>query len=202
MSKMDDHMDQNEKLQLRNIATEIETIKKIKKIAKEHSVRWCLFGGFAANLYGSDRILTDIDILVDTSTYDWLKYSSLGADLILNTKSAHVGNVEICKSPVYLGGKTSGYIWNFDQDAFSKVKIFNVNDTALPVMSVEDIIVMKAILGRGEDVGKYDLFDIKNIICTQLKKEIDFLYIARRAQKCGAKVRVLETLASVGGLQA
>lgn len=42
-----------------------EAIEIIGKLAAENNTRWALVGGFAMNLYGSDRLTKDIDIIAD-----------------------------------------------------------------------------------------------------------------------------------------
>ena len=64
----------------------------------------------------------------------------------------------------------------------------------VPVMSVEDNIILKAILQRGEDKGKHDIEDIKSMIAHE---KIDLQYLEERIEKCQAGKRVKQLLKSL-----
>jgi len=61
----------------------------------------------------------------------------------------------------------------------------------IPIISVEDNIVFKAILQRGEDEGKFDIEDIKSMID---HTEVDLQYLKRRIQLSKAEKRVMPLL--------
>jgi predicted nucleotidyltransferase len=61
-------------------------------------------------------------------------------------------------------------------------------------MSVEDNIVLKAILQRGEDEEKHDIEDIKSMIAHE---KLDWQYLKERIQNCQAERRVSTLLKSL-----
>jgi hypothetical protein len=66
-------------------------------------------------------------------------------------------------------------------------------------MAVEDVIVIKAILQRGLDRGKYDLSDIESIMISRIVP-LDLAYLWERANKCQAASRVSAVLNRVKNL--
>ena len=42
-----------------------QAVEIIGKLAEEHGIDWALVGGLAMNLYGSDRLTKDIDVIAD-----------------------------------------------------------------------------------------------------------------------------------------
>jgi predicted nucleotidyltransferase len=62
---------------------------------------------------------------------------------------------------------------------------------AVPVISVEDNIIFKAILQRGEEEGKHDIDHIKDMI---KHEKIDLEYLRKRVKQCKAEKRVMPLL--------
>ena len=67
-------------------------------------------------------------------------------------------------------------------------QLFSVS---VPVISVEDNIVFKAILQRGKEEGKHDVEHIKDMV---KHEKIDLEYLRDRIQQCHADKRVTSLL--------
>ena len=181
-----------------DLENEIEVAAKVCHIAHTAGIDNFLFGGLAANIYGSVRDITDLDILVNASNFDWLVNEYSHPELVVTEKKAHIGRVEISKTPSRVGDRSLGQVWNFDREALDKIQIVKINGHHFRIISPEDIIVMKAGLGRTESEGKFDLFDIKNIVNSQGLDSIDLKYVISKAIKCKAYDRVIKSLNSIG----
>lgn len=174
-----------------DLVTEFEVLTAIDHIATTQGVTTCLFGGIAANLYGSARAITDVDLLADASDFHWLLSRYNHPEMTATAKKVSIQRVELNKTPARVGDRALGQEWAFDDEAKRRLRQFVINGHLFHVISPEDMIVMKAGLGRGEEQGKFDLYDVKNILSAQGSAGIDFSYIADRAEKCNAYDRVM-----------
>jgi len=151
------------------------SLYEVKNKLIETGICWIIFAGAAAHCYGSMRKVTDIDILVGVEDLEKAKNAlrnvedfDIVADLKINT------NQGIC-------------LFFLDKEMVERAKWKKLFGISVPVISVEDNIVFKAILQRGEDKGKHDIEDIR---CMAMNENVDLEYLRKRVQKCHAKKRV------------
>jgi len=78
-----------------------------------------------------------------------------------------------------------------DNETVERINWIDLLGVRVPVMSVEDNIVFKAVLQRGEDKGKHDLEDIKSMAAHE---KIDLAYLQKRVMKSNADKRVIPLL--------
>jgi len=156
----------------------------IKNKFQQAGVEWVIFAGAAASCYGSKREITDIDILVRCD--DLAKARTALKDIDL-------GGFDIgCGAEIRTAqGVCLFFLDDKMIERASWRKLFGV---VVPVMSVEDNIILKAILQRGEDKGKHDIEDIKSMIAHE---KIDLQYLEERMEKCQAGKRVKPLLKSL-----
>jgi len=156
----------------------------IKNKFQQAGVGWVIFAGAAASCYGSKREITDIDILVRCD--DLAKARTALKDIDL-------GGVDIgCGAEI----RTAQGVCLFflDDKMIERASWRQLFGVVVPVMSVEDNIILKAILQRGEDKGKHDIEDIKSMIAHE---KIDLQYLEERMDKCQAGKRVKPLLKSL-----
>jgi hypothetical protein len=155
----------------------------VKDKLVEANVRWAVFAGAAARCYGSKRKVTDIDILV--SARDLEKAKAVLRDV---EGFDVVADMEI---------KTDKGICRFfmDDEMIERIQQKQLFDMTVPVIPVEDNIIFKAILQRGEDQGKHDVEDIQYMT---RKEKIDLEYLEMRIRKYGVEKRVKPLLKSLG----
>jgi len=141
----------------------------------EAGVHWTVFAGAAAYCYGSERRVTDVDILVRAVDLEKAKDAlkdiegfDVVADLKINV------NEEIC-------------LFFMDNEMEAKIQRRRLLDVEIPVIPIEDNIVFKAILQRTEKQGKHDIEDIQ---CMMKNEKIDIKYLKRRIIKYHAEKRV------------
>ncbi len=153
----------------------------VKDRLEELGIPWVVFAGAAAYCYGSEREITDVDILVRCEELEKARAALASVDF----QGFDLGcgaEIEVAQSacPFFL-----------DDEMMEKAEwkmLFNVK---VPVISVEDNIVFKAILQRGEDEGKFDVEDIKSMI---EQTEVDLQYLKRRIQLSKAEKRAMPLL--------
>lgn len=120
-----------------------EAIDAVGKIADENDIDWALIGGLAMNIYGSDRLTKDIDII--------------------STRRLPISPDKIA-GPLRQGGeryviKTSRRFANVDwiirNDGFKKMfqeaLAESVKMSGTPVITPEWLVILKFIAGRFKD---------------------------------------------------
>ena len=146
-------------------------------------VPWAVFAGAAAYCYGSTREITDIDILVRCEDLEKAQTAISDAD----TRGIDVG----CGSEIETEQGTCRFY--FDDEMMGRVQQRYLFGVKVPIISVEDNIIFKAILQRGKDEGKHDLIDVW---CMIEHENIDEEYLKDRIQRCQAEERVKPILLS------
>lgn len=120
-----------------------QAVEIISKLAEENGVDWALVGGLAMNVYGSDRLTKDIDIIADK--------------LLPVSEKQFVGRLKQGGERYYAetDDKIVTIDWIIRNDEFkplfkealkSAVKINNV-----PVLTPEWLVILKFIAGRFKD---------------------------------------------------
>jgi len=152
------------------------------RLAKANVI-WVLFAGAAAFFYGSNRMVTDVDILVKSEDLEKAK--------------AALRNLEGVDIVADLTLKTSLGVYRFfmDDEMISKMRWKKLVDVKVPLIPVEDNIIFKAILQRGEAEGKHDIDDIKGML---RHEKLNIAYLTRRIQKYQAAKRVYPLLKELG----
>ena len=159
-------------------------LAKIKSRFQETKVDWAIFAGAAAACYGSSRDITDIDVLVRCEDLEKVRAALKDVE----TEGFDIGSgADI---------ETSEAVCSFflDDEMVARINWKNILGVTVPIMSVEDNIVFKAILQRGEDRGKHDLEDIRSIVAHE---KIDLVYLQKRVKKSDADKRVMPLLRQV-----
>jgi hypothetical protein len=149
----------------------------VKARLDEAGVRWAIFAGAAAHCYGSTIEVTDIDILVANDDLEKAKVAlkevnlkgfDFGAGGTISTPQS------VCR--FFLG-----------EEAIRRIQRKQFLGMDVPIISVEDNILFKAILQRGEEEGKHDVEHIKDMV---KHEKIDLEYLRKRVRECTAEKRV------------
>lgn len=159
-------------------------LSAIKDRLNQADIRWAIFAGAAAFCYGSKRQVTDVDVLVRCEDLQKAKAALRDVDI--------EGFDVVCGFEIKTDQGT--YPFFLDDEMIERIKWRKLFGVSVPVISVEDNIVLKAILQRGESQGKYDIEDIWSMIKSE---KIDLEYLKRRIRKCQAGNRVKFLLQSL-----
>lgn len=120
-----------------------EAIDAVGKIAKENDIDWALVGGLAMNVYGSDRLTKDIEII--------------------SSRRLPISSDKIA-GPLKQGGeryviqtkkRTANVDWIIRNDGFKKMfqeaLAESVEISGTPVITPEWLVILKFIAGRFKD---------------------------------------------------
>lgn len=183
-----------------------KVLEKITVLFENENIRWAIFAGLGANAYGSNREVTDIDIIFleeDTKKVEKIVNLLGGEKMIyyddeifecLNTMLNIFEKEVDISTNLKITIDNKKYFFMPDKEMFEKSRKLFIDGVKVPVLSPEDIIIFKAITQRGQEQGKFDVFDVKNIL---EKQEIDFDYLYKRAEICKAKERVTKLINSI-----
>jgi hypothetical protein len=146
---------------------------------KKEKVDYIIVGGIAANLLGLFRSTADLDILIDVSRANFKRVDTILRELgykikqpidikkidreyidkLIKTKNLKAINYykpdQLSEVDIIVDSPVSFEV------AKKKVKICAVNDLKLPVVSIDDLIKMKAKTGRAVD--KYDVAELRKV---------------------------------------
>lgn len=170
----------------------LPTISKIN----EAKIEWMLGGSGCLYLLGNNRIPDDADIYLRDKSHDIV-------DKLFNIKSyTYKSDVETVRNSNPEGSHdiqiTSHLKLNIEGKAYNlgitdemikkRRQIVEIDGNAIWLLSPEDVLIIKALLQRGPDVGKNDLKDIQSFM--RVYPNLDRAYIESRIKSLGAEERV------------
>jgi hypothetical protein len=132
------------------------SLEKVVRRLENARITWAVFAGAAATAYGVTRPVTDVDILVPVA--EGTRAATLFPEA--EVKRGDSGSVEWIKLPGFdiLPGLTS---LDLDAEMAARLRSHEISGVIIPVIPPEDNILIKALLGRGPEVGKHDWEDVK-----------------------------------------
>jgi hypothetical protein len=176
------------------VTDEFEGMARLRELAARldgAGMLWVIFAGTAASVYGADRPVTDLDILVPAEEGERLKALFPGARVTREQDLLHVGlpGVDL------LAGL--GAI-DLDGEMASRLTRHKIGGIQVPVIPREDNILLKATLGRGAEQGKHDWEDVVAMMASA--RSLDWAYLHWRARKLNEPAKVQEILERVESL--
>lgn len=161
----------------------------LKSMLVNAAVKWCIFAGGAAHAYGSPRPITDIDVLVKKS--DLPKVEALG--LHTDGKHASFDSIDVVfELPIPVRGRLISFL--MDNEMEKRLKVGKVLGVTVPLVPIEDNIILKAMLQRGPKEGKSDIQDIRYMA----RNPIDPEYLRLKIRFYGIEESVLPVLSELG----
>lgn len=155
-------------------------------------MQWVVFAGAAASVYGAERPLTDVDILIPAAEGDRLMALFPGAELV----SRQPGLLHLALPGVDLLAGLGTV--DLDPQMATRVARHEVGGIQVPVIPPEDNILLKATWGRGPEVGKHDWEDVEAMMDTM--PSLDWEYLRWRAGTMEQPERVQEIMERLEGL--
>ena len=143
-------------------------------------ITWAVFAGAAASVYGATRPLTDVDILVPSVEGD--RAAALFPEG--HVKRGEDGSVQWVQLPGcdVLGGLT---LMDLDAQMAARLQRHEIAGVVVPVIPPEDNILLKAVWGRGAEVGKHDWEDVQAMMAHL--PALDWEYLRWRAGACAPR---------------
>jgi hypothetical protein len=158
----------------------------ILKAFHKHRVKYVLVGGIAFNLLGGFRATEDLDILVDMTDENLLKLVKILKQYKYYVKQP-VDPLKIADEDIrkdWINNKNMKAFCFYKEtgeqvdliidspvdygQAVKKAKSVRVDKIVLPVISIDDLIKMKA--GTGRDKDKFDVQQLRVIKKAKVKK--------------------------------
>jgi hypothetical protein len=144
-------------------------------------ITWAVFAGAAATAYGSTRPLTDVDILIPAAEGDRL------ADLFpkaqaMRKDDGSVQGIQLAGFDILAGLN----VMDLDDRMAARLTRHEIAGVVVPV------IPLKAMRGRGPEVGKHDWEDVQEMMAHL--PTLDWGYLRWRASKCAPPQRTEQLL--------
>jgi len=142
-----------------------EAFTWIVSLLRKHDIQFRISGGFAANIYGSNRPLADIDIEISDDRvleiqkevknyiiYGPKRYKDLEFDLLLMTLKFRGQEIDLCgiDSLKLFNKKTRK--WAKESINLSNVTRKKVYDYIVPVIPLKNLITYKKKISRDVDI--------------------------------------------------
>lgn len=145
-------------------------LKAICHEFKEHNLEFCLAGGWAASILGTARTTIDIDIIITMkeTRKDFIVSILEDSFQLIQSHDSEMKfkNISIWRNILSLRGKNNPFVLDLiiaDSEYLENIVKNSVEidyeDTVIPVVSVEDLIILKLISFR-----KQDQLDIENLL--------------------------------------
>ncbi|HSJ56948.1 MAG TPA: nucleotidyltransferase [Anaerolineae bacterium] len=171
-----------------------ETLEMVARRLDEQEVDWMVFAGAAAAVYGAERPVTDVDVLVPADQGEGVARIFYLADSVRSDEGRllciMLPGVDIVPG---LG------IVEVDEEMLARVGRHEVGGVEVPVIPVEDNVLLKAMWGRGQDEGKHDWQDVQAMLTHS--SEFDWDYLLWRANAIPDQARVDEVIARLKGMR-
>jgi hypothetical protein len=160
------------------------TLADVARRLDHAGVVWMVFAGAAAAVYGADRPVTDLDILV--SAADGERVAALfpegnvrrdgdGTVIAISMASTVMLDFDILAGLSHHTPDLS-YKIDLDDKMAARRTYREVGAMTVPVIPREDNILLKAIWRRGPDQGKHDWQDVQAMLAHAPALDWDYLH--------------------------
>jgi hypothetical protein len=182
-----------------------ETTLSLGEVARRFDragVAWAVFAGAAAAVYGSNRPLTDVDILVPLSEGDAVA-ALFPEGQVKRDEGGFVRGIELPGFDLVAGltmrDADATYTVDLDEQMAARLTRHEIAGVAVPVIPPEDNVLLKATWMRGLEVGKHDWEDVQAMMAHL--PALDWEYLRWRAGTCGPAQRVQRALQRLAGVE-
>ncbi len=131
---------------------------------------WAVFAGAAAAAYGATRPVTDLDILVPAA--EGGRVAALFPEAQVDTYGEGLLAIRLPGVDI-LAGVT---LMDLDAQMAARLTCHPIGGVHVPVIPAEDNILLKAIWGRGPDLGKHDWEDVEAMMACVSELDWDYLH--------------------------
>jgi len=173
----------------------INILRSTSDLFADKKINFCLAGGWAVGIWGAPRATEDIDLLIFLEQNELKNISEL-LNIKFNVAQSHklkFKSATILRIILSLKNKKELYILDliladtlYFQNILKRKIYIEFEGTSIPLISLEDLIILKSISNREEDQ-----IDIKNL--TTSAKTIDWNYINNAIKKFDLKISNIPT---------
>lgn len=167
------------------------TLADAVQVLEARDIRFALIGGLAVSLRGQPRMTVDVDLVVLADVDQALRLVRDLASTPFEPLFAGVEEVVARSYILPLRHRTTRIrvdvaigMSGFEQQAVGRATPVTIGEVLVPVVAVEDLLVMKALAGRPQDEQ-----DIRGLIAAQ-RDAIDWPGCLALAETLGAAVDI------------
>jgi hypothetical protein len=155
--------------------------ERVFRLLNEHEIRYVIVGGIAVILHGSPRLTADLDIIIDLEpvnagqAIEVLQRAGFVAEIPVdirhfadenirrrwitekNMKALSLHDREMPPTVIDLLAESPIAF----EDLYKRAKLISLNDVTLRVASIPDLILLKRLSGRPEDL--IDIAELEKI---------------------------------------
>ena len=167
------------------------TLADAAQVLETRGIRFALIGGLAVSLRGQPRMTVDVDLVILADIDQALRLAQELSSTPFEPLFPGVEEVVARSFILPLRHRSTGIrvdvaigMSGFEQQAVSRATKVTIGDVRVPVVAVEDLLVMKALAGRPQDDQ-----DIRGLVAAQ-RDAIDWPACLDVAEKLGAAIHV------------
>jgi hypothetical protein len=168
----------------------------VQRLLDANQMKWAVCAGVAAHLYGDRRPIQDVDVVVMQG-----KLPEVVKLLQQHQKAVQFDGQRILWRGIKVfddlsirkGSTVHPYV--LDEAMIARVRRMSLLGAPVMVLSPEDVLLHKLLMGRGADQGKHDISDAAGIVRRQ---QLDHDYLRERMQAMNTNGSVVAALAQLG----
>jgi hypothetical protein len=168
----------------------------VQRLLDQNGITWAVCAGVAAHLYGDRRPIQDVDILVVSGQLPQVVRLLQQQHKAVQFDGQRIlwRGIKIFDDLTVRRGNVS-YPFAFDEPMIKRLRRMPLLGANVAVLSPEDVLVHKVVMGRGVDQGKHDLPDAAGIVRRQ---KLDLDYLRQRLQTMNTNGSTAAKLAELG----
>jgi predicted nucleotidyltransferase len=162
------------------------TLADAAEFLRSEGISYALIGGMAASLRGQTRATADVDLVIDSDVVralDLVARLDQSAFRPLFDQVAEVVErafiLPLRHRQTNIKVDMSLGLSGFEQKLIGRAELLNISGTIISVVTAEDLLVMKILAGRPQDVR-----DTEGIVAAQSKR-LDWDYCLNIARELG-----------------
>jgi len=173
-----------------NANTLLKSLLRTCSLLKDSRIDYMIVGGMAVSVWSTPRATVDIDFVISLNNKEFHILQDVLASrpefIFIHRTPMKLKNISMLRAVMLIEGRevVVDFILctnRFLKGALKRKKSLEINNQHLSIGSPEDIILLKLLSGRPQDI-----VDADHIISAQ-KKNLDFIYLEREANKLKIK---------------
>ncbi|MBN1668175.1 MAG: nucleotidyltransferase [Anaerolineales bacterium] len=156
------------------------SISQVAQRLDQAAIPWGIFGSAAAVTYGLQRKPNDIDILIPVGM--GAQAAAIFPEAQVECATWGAVNCLVLPGIEIIAGLSLYCHFELDPEMLARIRTVTMNGAHVKVISLEDNLALKAMLGRGAELGKRDWEDVAQML--QHVDRVDWEYLRWRLARC------------------